>query len=168
MVPWGERGLRERFDDAHHPEPQEIPYTHRCDLYLATDGSCVGTSAGLGALVETPEGDTVAEWQQRSVASDNNEAELQALHFGLDRLHQLPVRPVQVGLLLDHDALASSIVRCAHPQTETPIAPPSRTGSPHHWGGITARIATIPRVRVALVSGQLNPAHVLAHGVTAD
>lgn len=168
MTPWGRRRLRERFDDAEHPTPQQPPETHRCDLYVATDAAMWQDAAGFGALVEDSEGNILGRWRRPGAAVDNNDAEMRALHFGLDRLAGLPEAPSIVGILLDHDVLAEGVAACANSETQTPVRPPSSTGSPHHWGGITARIAAIPTVRVALVSGQANPAHPIANGVSAD
>lgn len=168
MASWGRRALRERFDDAHHPEPRESPITHRCDRYLATDAAVIERTAGLGAILETPGGKTIARWCQPGRARDNNDAELQALHFGLDRMARRGQQPERVGILLDHDALAYAAAACAHPNKPSPAGPPTRTASPHHWGGITARIAAIPDVRVALADGPANPAHSIANRIAAD
>lgn len=168
MAPWGRRALRERFDDAEHPAPQGLPATHRCDLYVATDAAVRGRTAGFGAIVETPEGDVLARWCRPGKAADNNDAELRALHFGLDRLARLAPDVERVGVLLDHDPLAKAVAACAAGHIPTPLRPPSRTSSANHWGGITARIAGIPHVRVALVPGRSNPAHAIANGVGAD
>lgn len=168
MARWGRPALRERFDDAEHPDPQGPPSTHRCDLYVATDAAMCGEIAGFGALVERPDGSVIARWERTGAATDNNDAELRALHFGLDRLAQLSVPATRVGILLDHDVLAQAVAACATPGVESPTRPPSRTSSTHHWGGITARVASIPHVRIGIVSGHSNPAHGLANRVAAD
>lgn len=168
MARWGQPALRERFDDACHPEPQRLPLTHRCDLYLATDASVCGRSTGFGALLETPAGEVIARWARPGWSNDNNDAELRALHFGLDRLAAHPREPDRLGILIDHEGLARATAACATVDAPTPTRPPTRTGSRHHWGGVTARIATIPNVRVALVSSPTNPAHRIANGIAGD
>lgn len=168
MVVTRRRALRERFDDADHPDAQPPPQTHRCNLYLATDAAVIGSRAGLGALVESPERDVIARWRRPGYTTDNNGAELEALHFGLDRLTDLDDTPHQLGILLDHDALARTLVAAIDPNATTPTRPPANLGSPHHWGGILARVSSIPVVRVGVVESPMNPAHTLANGVAAD
>ena len=168
MVDVGRRALRERFDDARHPDVQPLPGTHRCDLYLATDAAIIDARAGLGALVETPDGETIARWRCCGSSTDNNGAEIEALHFGLDRLSALSRTPTQLGILLDHDVLADALAAAASPSTRTPSRPPAHVGSPNHWGGILARIASIQSVRVGVISSPTNPAHTLANGMAAD
>lgn len=168
MGPWGRRALRERFDDAEPLGRQPPPDTHRCDLYLATDASVRGDVAGFGAIVERPDGVPIARWRRPGRATDNNDAEVRALHFGLDRLAARVPSPERLGVLVDHRPLADAVAACADPALSTPVRPPSRTASAHHWGGITARMAAIPQVRVAVVPGRSNPAHPLANGIAAD
>lgn len=168
MARQGCRALRERFDDAPHPAPQGRPTTHRCDLYLATDAAMIGTNAGFGAVIETPDGTVRGRFRRHDTATDNNDAEVRALHFGLDRLDRLSASPDRVGLLVDHEPLAKALARCVSSHSPTPTRPPTRTASPHHWGGITARLAGLSHVRVALVDGQANPAHGLANGVATQ
>lgn len=167
MVLRDRRGLRERFDDGRSTRPTP-PMTHRCDRYLATDAAIVDRRAGFGAIVETSDGERIARWRRPGRVSDNNAAELLALHFGLDRIAQLPNPPTRLGILLDHDALAEGVTACVTGSLPSPVAPPMRGGSRHHWGGIRARLAAIPDVRVAVVEGNANPAHRLANGVAAD
>ncbi len=168
MPRWGRPALRERFDDGARPAPQRRPRTHHCDLYLATDASVGPRASGFGALLEAPDGTVLERWARPGRAADNNDAELRALHYGLDRLASHRRTPDRLGILIDHEGLGRAAAACATPEAPTPTRPPSRTASRHHWGGITARIAAIPQVRVAVVSSPRNPAHGLANGVAGD
>ena len=152
--------LRERVDDGLVAPQSELPLTHQCDWYLATDCSPRGTDVKLGALLETPAGVRCASWRTTVGPVDNNTGELLALHFGLDRAAAWTDPTDRLGILLDHDALANAVVTTQ----ATEIDPPAIARlSPHHWGGITARLARLDGVSVGLVSSHSNPAHELVN-----
>lgn len=154
--------LRDRFDEARHPPAQGRPRTHHRDYYLATDGS-VGPEGGrLGAVVETIDGVRVGAWCRRAPVADNNDAELKALHWGLDMLAaRSPPRPT-VGILLDHDLLGEGIARAVGTPRRPAPEPPIPSSSRHHWGGILARVGQCDAVGIAVAPGDRNPAHALA------
>lgn len=156
------RALRERFDDGDHVSPQGMPVTHRRHWYLATDGSMRDNGARLGAILETTTGQAVGRWYRHVTEPDNNAAEVAALHFGLDRAAEFIGPRDRIGILLDHDGLASAMAACVTPGVPSPRRPPCQSASPHHWGGIRSHIAQRHDVRVALVDSGENPAHVLA------
>lgn len=157
------RALRERFDDAVCPHPAVPPWTHRCDYYLATDAAVDERRVGIGAVAERPDGSAVGTWSARLPTTGNNDAELRALHFGLDRLAADARDGDRVGILLDHDVLARAVAALCDRGGHRAGRPPFRTASRNHWGGITARIAALGDVRVAIVDSPANPAHELAN-----
>lgn len=158
------RALRERFDESFHPPPQRPPLTHHREWYLATDGSMIDGRGRLGAVLESADGRTRGRWSRSFPARDNNAAEVAALHFGLDRAAVHLGMGDRLGILLDHDPLADAAAVCATPETSAPPRPPCGSASVNHWGGITARIAGVPDVRIGLVDSVDNPAHPVAHG----
>lgn len=165
MATWGGPArLRDRFDEAHHPAAQGQPLSHHRDYYLATDGS-VGPDGGrLGAIVETIDGVQVGAWRRGAPVSDNNDAELKALHWGLDLLAARSPPQPRIGVLLDHDLLGEGLARAVgaphHPAPNSPVPSSSR----HHWGGILARTSQCGSVGIAIVPGDRNPAHAVAAG----
>ncbi len=151
------RRLRDRFDEAPHPDPQGLPETHHRDFYLATDASDAGR---LGVLIETLDGVRVGEWSRMVPVLDNNEAELYALHWGLDVLAGRAPPTARVGILVDHDVIGDAVAR-AIGYSRAPERP-IRSASPNHWGGILAGLHRFAGVRVAVVSSGNNPAHEVA------
>lgn len=155
--------LRDRFDEARHPPAQGRPLTHHRDYYLATDGS-VGPDGGrLGAVLETIDGVRVGAWSRTASVADNNDAELQALHWGLDLLAARSPPDSTVGVLLDHDVLGEVLARAVGRSGYRLPPSPIPSASRHHWGGILARITQCESVGVAVVTGKRNPAHAVAN-----
>ena len=140
-----------------------MPLTHHRHWYLATDGSMAADDARLGAVLESASGRTIGRWHRTISAPDNNAAETAALHFGLDMAASRMRDGNRLGILVDHDALAHAVATCATSGLSVPSQPPCGSASPHHWGGITARLATIDDVRVGLVDSRENPAHSVAN-----
>ena len=163
MVMPSRRALRERFDDAASPHRAGLPWTHRRDYYLATDAAVGDFRVGVGAVAERSDGSAVGSWSARLPSVGNNDAELRALHFGLDRLAAHANDGHRVGILLDHDVLAGAVAAFCDRGHHHGGRPPFRTASRNHWGGITARIAALGDVRVAVVDSPANPAHELAN-----
>jgi hypothetical protein len=166
MAAQGCPGLRELFDDAPTPHIAHPPRTHHREYYLATDGSDHGAGGGLGVVVETAGGRRVARIARPDAVPDNNVAEYRALHLGLDVLANRTPDGAAVGILLDHDDLASnvnaSLIANDSPEGHEyrPALPP-RTA--HHWRGIQARLARLGDARAATIDGRVNPAHPLAN-----
>lgn len=153
--------LRNRFDEARHPPAQGAPWTHHREFYLATDGSVRGDGGRLGAIVETIDGVRVGSWSRPAAVVDNNDAELKALHWGLDLLAARSPPRVNLGVLLDHDHLADSVAAVAGGRGVA--VPPIASASPHHWGGILARLSRFESVGVGVVAADENPAHGVAN-----
>ncbi|MDL5361502.1 reverse transcriptase-like protein [Halalkalicoccus sp. NIPERK01] len=167
MAAYGRRSLRDRFDSAPTPHVAHPPRTHHRDFYVATDGSyhLHDHRAGMGVVIETRDGERVARFALPTTATDNNVAEYQALHFGLDVLAARAPRTARVGVLTDHDSLATNVNATAlatrdgwHPG-EIRIPPAGQ----NHWRGIRARIAGFAELRAAVIDGADNPAHPLAN-----
>ena len=87
--------LRDLFDGAPTPHIAHPPRTHHRDFYLATDGSFVAGRGGLGAILETGDGERVFRLARVAESPDNNVAEYRALRRGLDALaaHAVPSIP---------------------------------------------------------------------------
>jgi len=83
MAAYGRPSLRDLFDESPTPHIAHPPRTHHRDFYIATDGSYTDTSGGLGAVIETRDGERVARLSLPDNAPDNNVAEYRALHLGL-------------------------------------------------------------------------------------
>ena len=163
--------LRNLFDDSPTPHIAHPPRTHRRDFYLATDGSYrAGDDGGLGAVIETRDGRRVARVALTDRAPDNNVAEYRALHLGLDVLAERAPDEAAVGVLVDHDDLASNVNSAVlagdHPDLDPPrpLTVPRR--SRHHWRGIRARLSGFNEVRAARIDSDHNPAHPLANTPT--
>lgn len=163
--------LRDLFDDAQTPLIGHPPHTHQLDYYVATDGSFRERSGGLGAVIETREGRRVDRISRRDSSPDNNVAEYRALHLGLDILAERVPPSTRVGILVDHEQLATNVNAVAlgqvHPDGYRPTSAVIPPGTAHHWRGIRARLATIGEVRAARIDGASNPAHPLANDPTA-
>lgn len=167
MATYGRQSLRDRFDTAPTPHIAHAPRTHHRDFYVATDGSYHRSPdrGGMGVVVEARDGTRVARYALPTAAADNNVAEYQALHFGLDVLAARAPSTARVGVLTDHDGLAANVNATTLPAREGwptgEITVPS--GSRHHWRGIRARIAGFEELRAAVIDGADNPAHPLAN-----
>ncbi|MDG5775999.1 ribonuclease H [Haloarculaceae archaeon H-GB2-1] len=175
MAAYGRPSLRDLFDEAPTPHIAHPPRTHHRDFYLATDGSfrapgSVGTddaTGGLGVIIETRDGETVARLAVPDTVPDNNVAEYRALHLGLDVLAARVPDDARVGVLLDHDQLAENLnaaILAAEARSYEPphsVAVPKKTGL--HWRGIEARVRGFSEIRAARISGDVNPAHPLAN-----
>jgi ribonuclease HI len=167
MAAYGRPSLRDLFDEAPTPHIAHPPRTHHRDFYLATDGSFREAGGGLGAVMETRDGQRVARLSIPNESPDNNVAEYRALHLGLDVLAARIPSGSRVGVLIDHDQLAANVnasVLAAHePGFESPhqITVPKLTGL--HWRGIRTRLRDFGEVRAARIPSDRNPAHPLAN-----
>lgn len=162
--------LRALFDESPTPHIAHPPRTHHRDFYVATDGSYSldGDEGGLGAIIETRDGERVARvaLADRTVA-DNNVAEYRALHLGLDVLAERAPADARVGVLVDHDDLAANVNSAALAARRDDRSPPRRLTVPsagrNHWRGIRARICRFDEIRAAVLASGRNPAHALAN-----
>ena len=109
MAAYGRPSLRDLFDEAPTPHIAHPPRTHHREFYLATDGSFRESGGGLGAVIETRDGQRVARLSIPNQAPDNNVAEYRALHLGLDVLSTRVPAESRVGVLIDHDQLAANV-----------------------------------------------------------
>lgn len=168
MAAHGRPALRDLFDESPTPHIAHPPRTHHRDFYVATDGSFRSAGeGGLGAVIETRDGRRVARIALPDAAPDNNVAEYRALHLGLDVLAERAPSDALIGVLVDHDDLASNVNAAVlaegHPDFEPPrpftVPPESR----HHWRGIRARVSEFDEVRAARINSDRNPAHPLAN-----
>ena len=167
MAAHGRPALRDLFDESPTPHIAHPPRTHHRDFYVATDGSFRGTGGGLGAVIETRDGSRVARLSTADSPPDNNVAEYRALHLGLDVLAARAPPDASVGVLVDHDQLASNVnnavLAVQHPDRQPPrpfTVPPA---SSNHWRGIRARLTGFGDVRAARIDSDQNPAHPLAN-----
>ncbi|WP_411964194.1 ribonuclease H [Haloferax sp. YSMS24] len=167
MAVTGRPTLRDLFDESPTPHIAHPPRTHHRHFYVATDGSYRPSGGGLGAVIETRDGERVARIAFQDVAPNNNISEYRALHLGLDVLAHRAPRGARVGILVDHDDLAANVNNAVlagnNPDWKSPkriVVPP---GSEHHWRGIQARIAGFDEVRAARIDSRENPAHPLAN-----
>jgi hypothetical protein len=167
MATTGRPRLRELFDEAPTPHIAHPPHTHRRDYYVATDGSFETAAAGLGVIIETPTGRRVRRIARPDGAPDNNVAEYRALHLGLDALAAHAPATASVGILVDHDDLASNVNAAVLASRDRSLGTLSGVSHPPgtatHWRGIRARIAGFGAVRAATIESELNPAHPLAN-----
>ncbi|MFP9191027.1 ribonuclease H [Natronosalvus vescus] len=170
MAAYGRPALRDLFDESPTPHIAHPPSTHHRDFYVATDGSYRQHGGGLGAVIETRDGTRVGRVSTADTPPDNNVAEYRALHLGLDILAVRAPPNARVGILVDHDELASNvnaaILAGEHPDRKPPrpyTVPPATT---HHWRGITARLSGFGAVRAARIESRQNPAHPLANSPT--
>ena len=165
MAPHGHPSLRNLFDDAPTPHIAHSPKTHHRDYYVATDGSFFGDSAGIGAIIETGDGDCLSRIARTDDAPDNNTAEYRALAVGLDALAEHAPDTARVGLLVDHDDLAENVNAAAlgMRDPEWPDRPSVPEPSRERWLTIRGHIDGFADVRAACVISDRNPAHVLAN-----
>lgn len=168
MAAYGRPVLRDLFDDSPTPHIAHPPRTHHRDYYVATDGSFRASGeGGLGVVIETRDGETVARLAVPDASPDNNVAEYRALHLGLDVLAARAPDTASVGVVVDHDALAANVNRAylagRGPEGRPPhpfCLPP---GTDHHWRGIRARVQGFDELRAARLDSRKNPAHPLAN-----
>lgn len=167
MAVHGRSTLRDLFDDSPTPHFAHPPRTHNRHFYVATDGSYRRDGGGLGAVIETRDGERVARLSVPDRVPDNNVAEYRALHLGLDVLAARAPPTARVGILVDHDELATNVnyavLAASHPDWKPPreITVPEK--SEHHWRGIRARIGGFAELRAARIDSRSNPAHSLAN-----
>ncbi|WP_254768908.1 ribonuclease H [Salinilacihabitans rarus] len=167
MAAHGRPALRNLFDESPTPHIAHPPRTHHRDFYVATDGSFRESGGGLGAVIETRDGARVGRVATTDAPPDNNVAEYRALHLGLDVLAARAPPDARVGVLVDHDDLASNVnaavLAASHPDGRPPrpfSVPPAST---NHWRGIRARLNGFDEVRAARIDSDQNPAHPLAN-----
>lgn len=166
MAAPGHPTLRNLFDDAPTPHIAHSPRTHHRDYYVATDGSFFGDGSGIGAIVETGEGECLFRIARPDDAPDNNTAEYRALETGLDSLSDHAPATARVGILLDHDDLAQNVnattlgLRRGKWGTHRVTVPDA---SRPRWDAIRDHIDAFGDVRAACVRSDQNPAHVLAN-----
>lgn len=167
MAVTGRPSLRDLFDESPTPHIAHPPRTHHRHFYVATDGSYRPNGGGLGAVIETRDGERVARIAFPDVAPNNNISEYRALHLGLDVLAHRAPPGARVGVLVDHDDLAANVNNAVlagdHPDWKSPKRITVPPGSEHHWRGIQARIAGFEEVRAARIDSRENPAHPLAN-----
>jgi hypothetical protein len=167
MAAYGRPSLRDLFDEAPTPHIAHPPRTHHRDFYLATDGSFRESGGGLGAVIETHDGQRVARLSVPNESPDNNVAEYRALHLGLDVLATRIPRGSRVGVLVDHDQLAANVNASVLASHESRFEPPHKITVPQltglHWRGIRTRLRDIAEVRAARIPSDCNPAHPLAN-----
>ena len=168
MAAHGRPALRDLFDESPTPHIAHPPRTHHRDFYVATDGSFrANDDGGIGAVIETRDGERVARIAARDDAPDNNVAEYRALHLGLDVVAERAPRSASVGVLVDHDDLAANVNNVVlagrHPDWQPARSPSVPTASGHHWRGIRARVSGFAEVRAARIRSDENPAHPLAN-----
>ena len=160
--------LRNLFDESPTPHIAHPPRTHCRDFYIATDGSYRSDrDGGLGAVIETRDGERVARISIPDAVPDNNVAEYRALHLGLDVLAARAPNEIRVGVLVDHDDLAANVNRAILASRGPDARPPHPFsipgGTAHHWRGIRARVAGFRELRAARIDSRDNPAHPLAN-----
>ena len=167
MAVHGRSTLRDLFDDSPTPHIAHPPRTHHRHFYVATDGSYRPDGGGLGAVIETRDGERVARIALPDSAANNNVSEYRALHLGLDVLAARAPADARVGVLVDHDDLAENINYAVLAADDPDWSLPGRiripSGSEHHWRGIQARIAGFDELRAARIDSRENPAHPLAN-----
>jgi len=167
MATVGRQRLRELFDDAPTPHIAHHPRTHHREYYVATDGSFARDGGGLGVIIETSSGERVARLAVPDPAPDNNVAEYRALHLGLDVLAHRAPADANVGVLVDHSALAGDVNLAVLAGRGSEYRPVRDAAVPadaaNHWRGIRARVAGFGELRAADLRSGENPAHVLAN-----
>jgi ribonuclease HI len=168
MAAHGRAALRDLFDESPTPHIAHPPRTHHRDFYVATDGSFrSGENGGLGAVIETRDERRVARVALPDRSPNNNVAEYRALHLGLDVLAERCPPDARVGVLVDHDDLASNVnaavLAAARPDFQPPQALTVPASGRHHWRGIRARLLGFDEVRAARIDSDYNPAHPLAN-----
>jgi len=167
MAAYGRPSLRDLFDEAPTPHIAHPPRTHHRDFYLATDGSFRESGGGLGAVIETRDGQRVARLSVPNESPNNNVAEYRALHLGLDVLPTRIPEDSSVGVLIDHDQLAGNVNAAVLAARDSQFDPPHQISVPNstglHWRGIRNRLREFGEVRAARIGGDRNPAHPLAN-----
>lgn len=167
MAAHGRPALRDLFDESPTPHIAHPPRTHHRDFYVATDGSFRESGGGLGAVIEARDGTRVARVSADDCPPDNNVAEYRALHLGLDVLAARAPTDACVGVLVDHDDLASNVnnavLAAGHPERRPPRPFSVPSASANHWRGIRARLTGFGEVRAARINSDQNPAHPLAN-----
>jgi ribonuclease HI len=168
MAAHGRPELRDLFDESPTPHIAHPPRTHHRDFYVATDGSFRSNDAGgIGAVIETRDGERVARIAASDDAPDNNVAEYRALHLGLDVLAERAPSSASVGVLVDHDELAANVNNAVlagrHPDWEPTASIEVPSQSAYHWRGIHARVSGFEAFRAARIHSEDNPAHPLAN-----
>jgi ribonuclease HI len=168
MAAYGRPTLRDLFDESPTPHIAHPPRTHHRDYYIASDGSFRDAGhGGLGVVIETRDGETVARRSLPDAVPDNNVAEYRALHLGLDVLAERAPDDASIGVLIDHDDLAANVNRAAIAARQPALGPPHPYRVPatsrNHWRGIRARIAGFDELRAARIDSSENPAHCLAN-----
>jgi len=167
MAAYGRPSLRDLFDEAPTPHIAHPPRTHHRDFYLATDGSFRDSGGGLGAVIETRDGERVARLSVANDSPDNNTAEYRALHFGLDVLANRSPPGARVGVLIDHDDLAANVNASVLAAREGRFDAHHRVSVPRttrlHWRGIVTRLRDFGEARAARIPSDRNPAHPLAN-----
>jgi ribonuclease HI len=166
MAAYSRPALRNLFDDSPTPHIAHPPRTHHRDYYIAADGSFRQSGeGGLGVLIETRDGQTVARLAMPDRVPDNNVAEYRALHLGLDVLAEHAESDARVGVLVDHDDLAANVNRATLAAKGDRPPHPYRVprAARHHWRGIRARVARFAELRAARINSRENPAHPLAN-----
>ncbi|WP_255190962.1 ribonuclease H [Natronobeatus ordinarius] len=170
MAAHGRPALRDLFDESPTPHIAHPPRTHHRDFYVATDGSFRESGGGLGAVIETRDGTRVARVATPDTPPDNNVAEYRALHLGLDVLAARAPPDARVGVLVDHDDLASNVnnavLAANHPNRRPPRPFSIPSASANHWRGIQARVNGFGELRAARIDSGQNPAHPLANAPT--
>lgn len=166
MAAYGRSSLRDIFDGAPTPHIAHPPRTHHRDFYVATDGSFRRDGGGLGAVIETGDGRRVTRLALQDASPNNNVAEYKALERGLDALADRAPADVRVGVLVDHDQLAShvntAVLATSPPSPTVPDVAVPPNGQPH-WDGILERLESFTEVRAARIDSRTNPAHPLAN-----
>ncbi len=158
--------LRDLFDDSPTPHIAHPPRTHHRDYYLATDGSFVAGRGGLGAIVETGDGERLLRLARVAESPDNNAAEYRALRLGLDALAERAEPGASVGVLVDHNDLAANVnatslgLAAADWPARRVSVPEAGVG---YWRDIRKRIGEFGDLRAAAIRSDDNPAHVLAN-----
>jgi hypothetical protein len=167
MAAYGRPSLRDLFDEAPTPHIAHPPHTHHRDFYLATDGSFRESGGGLGAVIETRDGQRVDRLSVPNESPDNNVAEYRALHLGLDVLAARVPAGSRVGVLIDHDQLAANVNASVLAAGESRFDPPHQISVPRltglHWRGIRTRLRDFAELRAARIPSDRNPAHPLAN-----
>ena len=121
---------------------------------------------GLGAIIETGDGERLLRLARVADSPDNNAAEYRALRLGLDALAERAEPGASVGVLVDHDDLAANVnatslgLAAADWPARRVSVPEAGAG---YWRDIRRRIGEFGDLRAAAIRSDDNPAHVLAN-----